>query len=57
MRRIGGEVVERRMIAAVPSLEQLCRRLKGFGRAHPVRKKVNALETLGVLGGQQAPLI
>ncbi len=35
---LAAEVVERRLLAAVPALEDLCRRFKGFGRAYPVRE-------------------
>jgi len=51
---LAAEVVERRLLAAVPALEDLCRRFKGFGRAHPIREQVIALETLAALGGPQA---
>jgi len=51
---LAAEVVERRLLAEVPGLEDLCRRFKGFGRAHPVREQVIALETLAALGGPQA---
>jgi hypothetical protein len=51
---LAAEVVERRLLAEVPALEDLCRRFKGFGRAHPVRDQVIALETLAALGGPQA---
>jgi hypothetical protein len=48
------EVRERRLVAAVPELEALCARFKGFGLERPVLEQVGALETLGVLGGPQA---
>jgi len=51
---LAAEVLERRLLAAVPALEDLCRRFKGFGRAYPVREQVIALETLAALGGPQA---
>lgn len=51
---LAAEVVARRLLAAVPALEELSRRFAGFGRAHPVREQVVALETLAALGGPQA---
>jgi HEAT repeat protein len=51
---LAAEVVERRVLAAVPALEDLCRRFKGFGRSQQVREQVIALETLAALGGTQA---
>jgi HEAT repeat protein len=51
---LASEVVERRLHAAVPALEDLCRRFKGFGHVHPVREQIIALETLAALGGAQA---
>lgn len=50
---LAAEILERRL-DAVPELEALCRRLKGFGLTHPVREQVVALETLAALGGAQA---
>jgi HEAT repeat protein len=51
---LAAEVVERSLLAAVPALEDLCRRFQGFGRLHPVREQAIALETLAALGGAQA---
>jgi HEAT repeats len=51
---LAAEVVERSLLAAVPALEDLCRRFHGFGRLHPVREQAIALETLVALGGAQA---
>jgi hypothetical protein len=45
------EVRERRLVAAVPELEALCARFKGFGLDRPVPEQVGALETLGALRG------
>jgi hypothetical protein len=43
---LAAEVVARRLVAAVPALEELCRRFKGFGRLHPVREQLTALDAL-----------
>lgn len=51
---LAAEVVARRLVAAVPALEVLCRRFKGFGRLHPVREQMIALDTMAALGGQLA---
>lgn len=51
---LAAEIAARRLAGAVPALEDLCRRFKGFGRDHPVREQVVALETLAALGGAQA---
>ena len=48
------EVVRRRLTAAVPALEALCRRFAGFGREHLVREQAVALEALVALGGTEA---
>jgi hypothetical protein len=51
---LAAEVVARRLVAAVPALEELCRRFKGFGRLHPVREQMTALDTMAALGGTLA---
>jgi hypothetical protein len=51
---LAAEVIERSLLAAVPALEDLCRRFQGFGRLHPVREQTIALETLAALSGAQA---
>ncbi len=48
---LSAELVERRLAAAAPALEALCRRFRGFGRTHPVREQIIALNTLAALGG------
>jgi HEAT repeat protein len=52
--QLGAEIAARRLTEAVPALDELCRRFKGFGRENLVREQVVALETLTVLGGVQA---
>jgi hypothetical protein len=45
------EVVRRRFVPAIPALEALCRRFKGFGLACEIREQVVALEGLVAIGG------
>lgn len=42
------------MVAAVPALEALCRRFKGFGTDHPVAEQTAALGGLAAIGGREA---
>jgi hypothetical protein len=48
------EVARRRLAAAIPALEQLCRRFAGFGLERPVPEQVAALRALGQIGGAEA---
>lgn len=48
------EVLRRDMREAIPSLEQLCRRFKGYGRHHRIHEQIIALEALTSLGGPEA---
>jgi hypothetical protein len=48
------ETGRRRLRAAVPVLERLCRRFVGFGIDRPVPEQVAALEALGEIGGREA---
>ena len=48
------DAVRRRLAAAVPALESLCRRFRGFGLHHAVPEQVAALTALAALGGRGA---
>jgi hypothetical protein len=48
------EAGRRRIPAAVPALEDYCRRFAGFGTEHPLREQIAALEALTTIGGEQA---
>ena len=48
------EAGRRRIPAAVPILEDYCRRFAGFGTEHPLREQIAALEALTTIGGEQA---
>jgi hypothetical protein len=48
------EAGQRRLAAAVPSLEALCRRFSGFGIDRMVPEQAAALRTLGMIGGREA---
>lgn len=48
------EAGRRRLTAAVPALESLCRRFTGFGADRAVPEQVAALEALAEIGGREA---
>jgi len=48
------EAGRRRLTAAVPDLEALCRRFSGFGRDRMVPEQAAALCALGAIGGREA---
>jgi hypothetical protein len=48
------EVARRHLVAAVPALEALCRRFRGFGLHHAVPEQLAALTALVALGGRDA---
>jgi hypothetical protein len=48
------EAVRRRLSDAIPALEALCRRFRGFGREQTVPEQVAALDALAGLGGPAA---
>jgi len=52
--RLTGEVVRRGLNAAVPALEGLCRRFKGFELRATIPEQQAALEALAALGGRDA---
>jgi hypothetical protein len=53
-RGLAEEAGRRRLVAAVSSLEALCRRFKGFGLSHAVPEQVAALRGLAAIGGLAA---
>jgi hypothetical protein len=53
-RNLAAEVARRRLAAAVPSLEALCRRFKGFGTEHAIPEQIAALEGLAAIGNHEA---
>ena len=53
-RALATEAGSRRLVAAVPSLEALCRRFAGFGIDRMVPEQAAALEALAVIGGREA---
>src|SRR5258708_26070453 len=48
------EAGRRRLAAAVPSLEALCRRFSGFGADRMAPEQAAALQALAVISGRQA---
>ena len=48
------EAKRRRLTAAAPALESLCRRFTGFGADRAVPEQVAALEALALIGGSEA---
>jgi hypothetical protein len=48
------EAGRRRLAAAVPSLEMLCRRFSGFGIDRMVPEQAAGLQTLAAIGGREA---
>jgi HEAT repeat protein len=53
-RALTEEAARRRLAAAVPALEALCRRFKGFGVHHAVAEQKAALQALADIGGRDA---
>jgi HEAT repeats len=53
-RGLTDEAGRRRLVAAVPALEALCRRFKGFGLGHTVPEQTTALAGLAAIGGREA---
>jgi len=49
------EAVRRRLGIAVPALEALCRRFRGFGLEHTVPEQVAALPRLSLLAAKNWP--
>ena len=53
-RALVAEAGQRRLAAAVPALEALCGRFKGYGLHHAVPEQVVALQALAAIGGRAA---
>src|SRR5260370_6318402 len=51
---LAGEAGRRRLAAAVPGLETLCRRFSGFGVDRMVPEQAAALQALAVINGREA---
>lgn len=51
---LAAEAGRRRLVIAVPALEQLCRRFAGFGLERAVPEQVAALEALACIGGSES---
>jgi hypothetical protein len=51
---LAAEAGRRRLVAAIPVLEDYCRRFAGFGTEHVLPEQVAALEALAVIGGPDA---
>jgi len=49
-----GEAAKRRLARAIPALEVLCRRFKGFGLAHSVPEQMAAVRAIAAIGGRDA---
>jgi HEAT repeats len=53
-RALAGEAARRKLVAAVPALEALCRRFKGFGLHHAITEQTASLQALAEIGGPEA---
>jgi len=53
-RHLVGEAVLRRLGAAIPALEALCRRFRGFGHEHAIPEQTAAFEAFAAIGGPTA---
>lgn len=51
---LASEAARRRLVAAVPALESLCCRLKGFGFDRTVPEQLASLDALTEIGGAEA---
>jgi hypothetical protein len=51
---LAGEAARRKLAAAVPALEALCRRFRGFGLHHAIPEQTAALQALAAIGGAEA---
>lgn len=51
---LAAEAGRRRLVAAVPVLEELCRRFAGFGLERAIPEQIAALETFALIGGSEA---
>jgi hypothetical protein len=53
-RALAAEAGRRRLARAVPALEALCRRFKGFGVEHAIPEQTAALHGLALIGGRDS---
>ena len=53
-RALAAEASHRRLAAAIPALEALCRRFRGFGVERELPEQVAALNALAMIGGREA---
>jgi hypothetical protein len=53
-RSLAQEAAQRKLVAAVPALEALCRRFKGFGLRHAIPEQIASLQALATIGGAAA---
>ncbi len=51
---LAAEAARRGLSAAIPPLEELCRRFKGFGLHHPIPEQTAALNAFAAIGGHAA---
>lgn len=51
---VAAEAARRRLVAAVPALEQLCQRFTGFGMDQPIPEQMAAVSALVEIGGREA---
>src|SRR3954469_15798033 len=51
---LADEIARRRLRAAIPGLEALCRRFRGFGHEHAIPEQAAAFEALAAIGGHTA---
>lgn len=49
-----GEAVDRRLAAAIPPLEALCRRFSGFGLSRAIPEQIAAVQAIASIGGSAA---
>jgi HEAT repeat protein len=54
---LAAEAGRRRLAAAIPALEALCRHFAGFGVERPVPEQIAALQALAAIGGRDAARI
>jgi HEAT repeats len=53
-RALAAETGHRRLAAAVPALDALCRRFRGFGIEQAIPEQAAALDALAMIGGREA---
>jgi hypothetical protein len=53
-RDLADEAARRRLVRAIPALEALCRRFKGFGLRHAVSEQIAGVRAIAAIGGREA---